>query len=593
MNPVRYTQEAVINVWENIAFCKKNNINGAVVAVDMAKAFDCVSHKFLDAVLEFFNFGPIMRQWLKLLGTNRLASIIMDDGKISKFFKLNRGRPQGDVISPTTFNFCVQILIFKLELDNRIERIPIERNFDANEENLTIINDRFNNNTPGIGGQQKIVQKENFFEYKSRGQTSKNEGLADDNTTLCLLKRSCIDALLDNLRDFEKISGLKCNMDKSAIMPVGLTDEDELRSIQTLGIPVVTEIKLLGVCIKKDLDNQGEIFGAILTKITDLASFWDRFRLSLPGRLTIAKTYLLSQLGYIGCFLTPPVEILSQIQETINNFIKGGLNISSTKITDSISNGGLGFFRLDEFLMAQKLSWITRAIKYRIDNWRLDLYMLAPDYDIIRLRKIDIDRERHPILFNLVESLEYFHGQLIKENGNRFLCNIFCTPGIAYDNGNSVITIGTFGRDFYTMHKEIIRRLTYGDFFINERQRTLDDIRENFLPVTVNIWLRIRSAIARTEQLLKKDDNTDSMKISTKDFLTGVSKGSKKVRQVLTRTRTRQELANMRTVTTFCTLVGLPVPEKKVIEMYTKIWGFSFLQNEIREFIFKQRNKFK
>jgi len=254
------------------------------------------------------------------------------------------------------------------------------------------------------------------------------------------------------------------------------------------------------------------------------------------------------------------------------------------------SNGGHGFFKIDDFLMAQKLSWITRAIKYRIDNWRIDLYILAPDYDITRLRKIDIDRERHPILFNLVESLEYFHGQFIKENGNRFLCNIFCTPGITYDNGNSVISIGTFGRDFYTRHKEIIRRLTYSDFFRNERHRTLDDIRETLLPLTVNAWLKIRSAIARTEQLLKKDATTDRLKISIKDLLTGINKGSKKVRQVLARTRTRQELANMRTVTTFCNLVGLPVPENKVIEMYIKIWGFPFLQNEICEFIFKQRN---
>ena len=39
-NNVRYTQECLINVIESISHCNSNNINGAIVAVDMAKAFD-------------------------------------------------------------------------------------------------------------------------------------------------------------------------------------------------------------------------------------------------------------------------------------------------------------------------------------------------------------------------------------------------------------------------------------------------------------------------------------------------------------------------------------------------------------------------
>ena len=47
-NSNRYTHEVLINVWETISHFKQNNINGAVVAVDMAKAFDTLSHNFLD-----------------------------------------------------------------------------------------------------------------------------------------------------------------------------------------------------------------------------------------------------------------------------------------------------------------------------------------------------------------------------------------------------------------------------------------------------------------------------------------------------------------------------------------------------------------
>jgi hypothetical protein len=119
-NKQRFTQECLINVIETIQHCQVNDINGAVVAVDMAKAFDTLSHGFLREVFKFFNMGPQIIKWLTLLGENRSAYIILDDGSYSRNFKLDRGRAQGDNISPNTFNFGEQILILKTELDPNI-----------------------------------------------------------------------------------------------------------------------------------------------------------------------------------------------------------------------------------------------------------------------------------------------------------------------------------------------------------------------------------------------------------------------------------------------------------------------------------------
>ena len=99
-NKTRYAQEVLINVWESIAHCKHNNIRGAVLAVDMAKAFDTLSNSFLGEVLKFFNFGENFRKWLSLIGTTRTACVLLDNGNISRNFLLERGRPQGDNISP-------------------------------------------------------------------------------------------------------------------------------------------------------------------------------------------------------------------------------------------------------------------------------------------------------------------------------------------------------------------------------------------------------------------------------------------------------------------------------------------------------------
>jgi hypothetical protein len=116
-NDSRYTQECLINVIETINHCNRNGISGAVVAVDMAKAFDTLSQGYLEQVFSFFNMGPYIRKWLSLLGTKRTACIILDDNSYSRNFQLGRGSAQGDNISPDTFNFGDQILIFKIELD--------------------------------------------------------------------------------------------------------------------------------------------------------------------------------------------------------------------------------------------------------------------------------------------------------------------------------------------------------------------------------------------------------------------------------------------------------------------------------------------
>jgi hypothetical protein len=57
-NNKRYTQEVLINVCETISYCSNEKIGGAVLAVDMSKAFDTLSHKYVNEVFKFFGLGP-------------------------------------------------------------------------------------------------------------------------------------------------------------------------------------------------------------------------------------------------------------------------------------------------------------------------------------------------------------------------------------------------------------------------------------------------------------------------------------------------------------------------------------------------------
>ncbi len=302
-NDCRFTQECLINVIETIQHCNNNNINGAVVAVDMAKAFDTLSHRFLREVFQFFNMGPTIINWLTLLGENRSACLLLDDGNYSRSFELGRGRAQGVNISPNTFNFGEQILIFKIELDKNITGVW---------QNFLI--------PPHIG-----TNKDPLLMYESRGKTHRNESLADDNTTLMELTENNLRSLRNILDNFGALSGLKCNYDKTMVMPVGNTSRIP-RNLY--GFSVTNKIKLLGAEITNNWEDLEKNFETVTGKIENLILFWERFRLTLPGRIAIIKTLLVPQLNYLGCFLSPSEDTIKRLQLAIDSFALKGQVVS-------------------------------------------------------------------------------------------------------------------------------------------------------------------------------------------------------------------------------------------------------------------------
>ena len=94
-----------------------------------------------------------------------------------------------------------------------------------------------------------------------------------------------------------------------------------------------------------------------IQKFNNIVNFWKRFYLSLPGRISIAKTLLLSQISYIGCIISPTREQFRKLSDIYEKFVKGSLNISKEKLYISPSKGGLGLIDIKNFLAAQQTVW--------------------------------------------------------------------------------------------------------------------------------------------------------------------------------------------------------------------------------------------
>jgi hypothetical protein len=340
--------------------------------------------------------------------------------------------------------------------------------------------------------------------------------------------------------------------------------------------------------IKNTLDNIDEIFTKIKDKIVGLIAYWERFRLSLPGRITIAKTFLISQLNYVGSFLKPSAEIINRIQVLLDNFVKKNLNIANNRVTTDVSLGGLGMFNISDFLASQRCMWISRAHRLQIDNWRYDLKEMSPNNNILQIRLCDVDRELHPILYEFVHDYSQFYGKFCGANSNYKEGYIFDNQSfMAGPDYRTTIKAGTFGRVFYNQYKNNIRALTFSDCFSEEGFKPIRDFANGGLPFTPAAWLSLRLTLLHAKALLTKENVFPLNKIQNiNNFMLAAIKGSKRFRKILT---AGNPPANIRSVQSFADLVELPVPVGTALRNICISWSHSCCGNQLREFIFKFR----
>ena len=98
----RYIGENIRTIYDNRFETKQQNIPGLMLSIDFQQAFDRVSWKFIEKTLDYFNFGPPIKKWIKLFQTGA-HPCILQNGYLSEYFTLQRGCRRGDPISPYIF----------------------------------------------------------------------------------------------------------------------------------------------------------------------------------------------------------------------------------------------------------------------------------------------------------------------------------------------------------------------------------------------------------------------------------------------------------------------------------------------------------
>ena len=147
------------------------------------------------------------------------------------------------------------------------------------------------------------------------------------------------------MQKFELCSGLRINIDKTEIIPMGTSKNKNLRLQKPLNKIKVNNgsFKTLGIWFSYDQNNAiMQNYHDKLSKMQIILNIWKSRGLSWKGKVLVAKTLVLPQLTYLFSVTYCPHSILKRVDQMLFNFLWDGkpAKIKRSSITSSYSMGG-------------------------------------------------------------------------------------------------------------------------------------------------------------------------------------------------------------------------------------------------------------
>jgi hypothetical protein len=302
---------------------------------------------------------------------------------------------------------------------------------------------------------------------------------------------------------------------------------------------------------------------------------------------------LLSQIGYIGCIITPKPEQTKTMQDLIDGYVKKGIVIAADRLYTKPKDGGLGMIRIETYISALQCSWIKRCSLKINDTWRWTLGSCC-EFVFSNLRCDSINRRNNPILADIVDSFVKFQEQFWMLNENYLQAQLvdnrmfLRAPPERRAPVRGIIDRNLLGPAFYTAHKETLLTLKMNCLINNNGVVSFQALRLgtglNFTQATY-FNLVTAANFALTKYANKTGSNGTDQNVEW--FLAQIKRGSKRFRKILDMNFPVSNISDLRVVNSFYNLIGGEKPESILIGKMYGSWNWYFLSNRIRMFCFQ------
>jgi hypothetical protein len=604
---------------------------------------------------------------LEITTMGRNATIMFDTNEYSKKIDLGTGYTQGNGPSPILFNFCQQILIFKIEFNPAIKEIEWPRfkmniiNAQANESQESrgggpapdpdlvpvqhparAVQQQVHDRAPAAVGAVPQAHREaegrrpppqppdpapdpppqppdpapdpppqppdpapdQHLQLLGRApdpqphpldlapdtiqvpatKKGKVEGFADDTSVLGKAEERALNAIKQDLVIFARISGLKVNFEKCILIPIGFTGNVPEYFAES-GFKVANSVRILGFEVYNDVQHMSKNFDTIIEKIISIQNFWNRFNLSLPGRMAVAKTLMLSQLGYMGCILDPDPAQLDTISNLIYSFVKGKLNVAFNRITLPVETGGLGMIEINDYLTALRCTWVKRASLNQNDLWSTCLDASGVTRPDVFMPK-NLCPKMFPVISVFDTAIYKLASAILSVNNNVLKSRILDNPVFAKSLQYSMYDNFIFEAE---PNRAALKDLTVEDilngFVLKSKAEIEAQVNTNIQQNTYTILFRAVRGLCSSGLLQDAEALLPPTKVIT--VLIKPKKGSKVYRNYLTKLRIPKKPANTNSFKKFFALCETTLDQDKILSKFNSRWNVNGASNKLREFVFK------
>ena len=315
--------------------------SGIVCKLDIEKAYDHLSWEFLTQVMEKMGFGKRWVSWMKWCVSTTSFSILVN-GSPTGFFQNSRGLRQGDPLSSYLFVIGMEALSQLLN-----------RTVDGNYLYGSKIADR-----DGVGSEISHLL------------------YADDTLLFCGANKDQLKYLSWILMWFKALLGLRINLNKSEIVPIGSVDNVQELAVEIgcgigslpssyLGLPLGASHKALGV------------WDTVEDRFRKRLSSWKAQYISKGGRLTLIQSILSSLPIYCLSLFRMPVSICNRLEKIQREFLWSGGSLAKKShlvnwktVCTTKKKGGLGLWRFSILNKALMFKWCWRFANERDALWR-------------------------------------------------------------------------------------------------------------------------------------------------------------------------------------------------------------------------------
>jgi hypothetical protein len=377
-------------------------------------------------------------------------------------------------------------------------------------------------------------------------------------------------------------------------MPVGILDVPDDQEIADLGFAICTEMTMLGIVINNKGTGLEDNFERIIAKVRTQIAKWSRFTLSLPGKIAISKTMLVSQIGYLACIVTPTAAQTTVLQDMIDNYVTHGIVIAKDRLYTKPKYGGLGLINVANYCTALQCSWIKRCYIKINDIWRWNI-AVSCNFNLDMIRIENVNARTNPIVYNIVKSFTELQKCFWQKNENFLTAplvdNMFflrAEPGRRAPV-RGCVDKNLLGENFYSRHKETLLSLRMNCLVVGNRIVSLERLRlVTGLPFTDNMYMYLTTAgrFAIKKYCGKPDSNGTSLTIAA--YLERIKKGSGKYRRLIEGVKmTVPKVEDLRVVKTFFGLGNCEISTGPEIGLLLSLWCITHLTVRVRTFAFQ------